>query len=122
MKCLRCNKEFSPVRRHQVYCSTPCRKRAWIEKQSHSSRIDAIEARLANVEAEIKSLQGGATGKGERTVNGRRRGAGLGEENAGPSHGQAPASIPASQAEAGRKEISALRIPARGSAVTDNND
>lgn len=60
--------------------------------------------------------KGGATGKAISRNRERRRDDGRDKENT------SPALVAASRAETGGEEISALRIPSRRSAVTDNND
>ena len=48
-----CGRSFSPVRKHQVYFETSCRRRAWIINNSGPLAISQIKTRLDRIEKKL---------------------------------------------------------------------
>jgi hypothetical protein len=121
--CSACGEEFIPVREWQYFCSARCRFSSWKKRHTESTPdIDDLTRRVRNLERRFNEyLQGGAPTREDSVIRERRRDGGRGKENAEVTD-QRPALVAASRAETGGEEISALRIPSRRSAVTDNND
>lgn len=56
--CQKCGRKFNPTRKWQSYCSSKCRKLAWLRKEAKIEILDDHEARLRAIEAKIGIKKG----------------------------------------------------------------
>ena len=54
LACPNCGRKFAKSRMWQVFCSTACRKAAWLKKNANAAVLADHEARLRAIEARLK--------------------------------------------------------------------